>query len=65
MSLSGKKLLILVENGYQDLEFWYPKIRLTEEVAEVIVAGKNKATYQSEHGYPVSAELSIAEADPK
>ncbi|MCI0614414.1 protease, partial [bacterium] len=45
-NLTNKKVLILVEAVYEDLELWYPKIRLIEEGAQVIVAGPEKKTYQ-------------------
>jgi len=47
MSLKGKKVLILVDDGDQDLEFWYSNIRLTEEGAEITVAGKEGREYRS------------------
>ena len=65
MGLEGKRIAVLVENGYQDLEFWYPKIRLTEEGARVVVVGKDKAVYRSEHGYEVQADLSVADLKAK
>ncbi|MEK6828210.1 MAG: protease, partial [Nanoarchaeota archaeon] len=34
--LNNKKVLIFAENFYEDLELWYPKIRLTEEGAKVV-----------------------------
>ena len=39
MKLEGKKVFILVETTYNDLEFWYPYYRLKEAGAEVIVVG--------------------------
>jgi putative intracellular protease/amidase len=35
MNLSGKKIVVLVERDYQDLEVWYPLLRLREEGADV------------------------------
>lgn len=52
-----KKALILVEDFYEDLEFWYPYYRLKEEGYEVtIVAPQKNQVYTSKHGYPVQSE---------
>ena len=39
MEAQGKKVIILVEEMYNDLEFWYPYYRLTGAGAEVVVVG--------------------------
>ena len=57
MSLAGKHIAILAENNYQDLELWYPLLRLREAGAEVKVIGTGSAeTYTSKHGYPVTVD---------
>ncbi len=57
MSLKDKKIVILVEDQYQDQEVWYPYFRLKEEGAQVIVAGTGKkSVYKSKHGYEIVAE---------
>ncbi|MFH1194129.1 MAG: type 1 glutamine amidotransferase domain-containing protein [bacterium] len=57
--LDGKKILMFVDDVYEDLELWYPKLRLTEEGAEVIVAGDEKGKiYSGKHGYPCKADAS-------
>ncbi|KPL03113.1 MAG: glutamine amidotransferase [candidate division Zixibacteria bacterium SM23_73_2] len=62
MSLKGKKIIILAENFYQELELWYPRLRMMEEGAEVkIVAPEKGKTYTSRHGNPVESDLSSAE----
>ncbi len=38
-SLQGKRVPVLVGDIYEDLELWYPKLRLIEAGAEVVVAG--------------------------
>ena len=61
MSLSNKKIVILVEDIYQDQEVWYPYFRLREEGAEVIVAGTGKKKiYKSKHGYEIEATADAA-----
>jgi len=42
MTLLGKKVLLFVDNLYQELEFWYPLLRLREEGAAVLVVGAKK-----------------------
>lgn len=57
-----KKILMFVDDQYEDLELWYPKIRLEEEGYEVIIAGVTKGKiYTGKHGYPCEAEASLDE----
>jgi protease I len=53
MRLAGKKIVILVERDYQDLEVWYPLLRLKEEGAEVITVGSGSSKeYRGKYGLP-------------
>ena len=61
MSLKGKRIAILAEDMYEDLELWYPYYRLVEEGAEVKIIGPEAKEYQSKHGYPVRAEFAAGE----
>lgn len=64
MSLTGKRVAILAENNYQELELWYPLLRLREEGAEVKVIGTGSAeTYTSKHGYPVTVDAAADEVE--
>jgi protease I len=58
MKLSGKRIAILAENMYQEMELWVPYYRLKEEGAEVKVVGAGGAkSYTSKHGYPVMVDV--------
>jgi protease I len=49
--LQGKRIAYLVEDGFEDLEFWVPMMRLREEGAEVTVVGTGSArVYHGKHG---------------
>jgi protease I len=59
MTLEGKRVAVLAENLYQDLELWYPLLRMREAGAEVKVVGTGSAkTYASKHGYEVEVDAS-------
>ena len=59
MTLTGKTVLFFAGPLYEDLELWYPKIRLEEEGAKTIVAGLGDRTYQGKRGYPVTVDASV------
>lgn len=64
MSLAGKRILIFVGDDYEDLELWYPKLRLIEAGARVTVAGlQSEKMYRGKNGYPCQSDASIAEMD--
>jgi protease I len=61
-SLEGKRVAVLVEKLYEDLELWYPVLRFREAGCEVKIVGpKGGETYASKHGYPAKADVSAAE----
>jgi len=62
VELNGKTVAILVENLYQELEVWYPLLRLREAGARVVTVGQEaRQTYTSKHGYPVTADRALAQ----
>ncbi len=57
--LRGKRLLLFVGEVYEDLELWYPKLRMQEAGAEVVAAGPEAGKmYQGKHGYPCVSDVS-------
>lgn len=57
MTLEGKRFAVLVEDLYEDLELWYPVLRLREEGATVEIVGpKAGQSYASKHGYAAKAD---------
>jgi protease I len=64
MQLKGKKVIVLAENNYQEMELWVPYYRLKEEGAEVTVVGSGSSrTYTSKLGYPVEVNKEAKEID--
>src|SRR5438876_10575236 len=63
MSLKGKTVLFFAGPLYEDLELWYPKIRLEEEGAATTVAGLGEKTYAGKRGYPVTVDTSATDVD--
>jgi protease I len=62
MSLHGKRAIVFVEANYQDLEFWYPVLRLREEGVEVVIVGTGSADgYTGRHGYPLPKVDAVAD----
>lgn len=60
--LHGKRILILVGDIYEDLELWYPKLRLIEAGAQVVVAGPESGKqYAGKNGYPCVSDAAITE----
>jgi protease I len=62
LPLSGRRILTFVGDIYEDLELWYPKLRLIEAGAEVVVAGeKARHKYEGKNGYPCASDAAIAD----
>ncbi len=56
MELKGKKVVILIENLYNEFEYWYPYYRLKEAGAEIITVGTGSKDYTSKVGIPAKAD---------
>ncbi len=66
MKLQGKRIAILAEELFEDLELWYPLIRMREAGAEVVVVGTGPdITYHGKHGMPVTSDVGSADVSPE
>ncbi len=60
------KIGVLVEDLYNELEFWYPYLRLKEEGFEVLAIGpEGGKEYKSKVGLPKASEVGAKDVDPK
>jgi protease I len=65
MDAKGKKIAVLVDTMYQEMEVWYPIFRFQEAGATVVTVGaKAGEIYGSKLGYPVKSQISYDEARP-
>ncbi len=59
MELKGKRIAMLVDQMYQEMEVWVPIYRLREAGAEVVTVGAEAGkVYPSKLGYPCTAQIS-------
>jgi protease I len=66
MKLKGKKIIQLVSGDFEDLELWYPVLRLREEGAEVHIVGeKADEEYIGKYGVPILSDYSFGEVNPE
>jgi len=59
MELSGKRIAILIEDLYNEFEFWYPYYRMKEAGAQVTVVGTGAKEYHSKVGLPAPGGTSV------
>ena len=61
--LDNRRVLSFVGDIYEDLELWYPKLRLIEAGAEFVTAGENAGVvYSGKNGYPCVSDIKIEDA---
>jgi protease I len=59
------KIGVFIYNGFQEMEFWYPVLRLREVGADVVVIGVDgDEAASSVLGYPVVPNVAMAQASP-
>ena len=60
--LAGQRILMMVDDIYEDLELWYPKLRMQEAGAQVIIAGpEGQRRYAGKHGYPCVSDSALTD----
>ncbi|KPL60003.1 type 1 glutamine amidotransferase domain-containing protein [Rossellomorea vietnamensis] len=66
MKLVGKKIIQLVSADFEDLELWYPVLRLREEGATVHIVGeKANEEYIGKYGVPIASEYAFKDITPE
>jgi protease I len=60
-----KTLLAFVDEIYEDLELWYPRLRLEEAGFAMRLAGPELKKFAGKHGYPATADLLISDANSR
>jgi protease I len=60
--MQNKTVLAFLDDIYEDLELWYPKLRLEEAGYAVTCAAPELKTYAGKHGYPATADLVLRDA---
>ena len=62
MKLTARRIALLIDQQYQELEVWYPYLRLKEEGADVVRVGHRAGeVYPSKLGYPCPADAGAAD----
>lgn len=65
--LDGKKIAVVLENGFEDSEFYVPYNRLKDEGAELTIVGleRGKVLEGKSEGYRAKADRSFDEVKPE
>ena len=61
--MSKGTIVCLVGPEYEDLEVWYPKLRLEEAGYDVPLVGMGETSYRGKHGYPAAVDGHAKEFD--
>ena len=62
--LADSRVLMFVGDDYEDLELWYPKLRMEEAGVHVTLAGPEEGvTYTGKNGYPCVSDAAIADME--
>lgn len=64
MRLTGKSVAILLEQSYEDVEYWYPYYRFKEEDADVVSIAPEKREYTGKKGTTATPDKVVQEVKP-
>ncbi len=59
--LDGRKVVVLIADGFEDLEFWVTVMRLREEGAAVTIAGLTTESVHGKNGLEAKADVLVAD----
>ncbi len=64
MDLQERRIAVLVDKSFEDLEFWVPTMRLLEEGADVVIAGRDaNDTVVGKHGLTATTEVAARDLE--
>ncbi len=63
MKLSGKKIVVLVAEGFEDLEYWVTVMRLREEGAEVVSVGPDLDPVYGKNALQAQPDVTAGDVD--
>ena len=63
MRLEGKKVAVLLAEGFEDLEYWVTVMRLREEGAEVVTVGPDTETVTGKNALEAQADTTADGVD--
>ncbi|OQA57247.1 DJ-1/PfpI/YhbO family deglycase/protease [Atribacter sp.] len=59
--MNNRRIMIFIENLYQELELWYPLLRLKEEGVETKLVGTGSSDlYSGRNGFPAKPEVTAS-----
>ncbi len=66
MSKEREAVLLLVDDGFEDMELMYPKYRLQEAGYNTVIAGPEAGRlYHGKHGYPCASDAALKDVNEK
>jgi protease I len=63
--IPDRSIAVLVEDQFEDLELWYPVIRMREAGAAVALLGTGASMYHGKHGLTAMADGPVSSASAK